>query len=1270
MKVQKLIKLALCCLVLTVLVFPMVENALPTSAHAVGMAMPSGNYTLMVGQTTNLYWSTYRTLNSATWRSFSSNVQIVSSSYFSCTIRGVTASNLTTIVQCDYYYWITSGTYMYLMQGTEDFYVTVSAPNPTGVSIPANCSVQMGQSTTLSPVVTPSDAPATFTWFSTNPAVASVSSLGDVTGQDVGTAVITVTTQNNLSDTCTVTVTEPPVTPKSSIPASNSVNADCSAPLSVAFPSTLQQGQSFSGIQLTKTSDGTAVPGTAALSGSSVVFTPAQRLLNGVAYRLTIPIGAIKSKWGTANSVASVINFTTAALDILSTNPANASLGVAADSPVSITFNMNISAGSAYGSISLVKYPNGSAVSITPSISGGKLTVTPGATLEYNTKYRLTVPSGALLNANGAAYQNTVVIDFTTNLAPGTFAGGNGTAASPYVITTQTQLDTVRTYLSAFYELGCDVALTGSWTPIGTESTPFTGSLDGNGHSITGLTLTTYSCENIGLFGVCSNARLSNLWVKTSADGVNAIADQIFHVRAGILAGYGQMTLENCHTEGKLTFNYTSNTNYVFVPYYGGLVGFINSPSSITDCSSSADVTVTTKDDFYAGGLVGLSGATISNCRASGQVTVNTTTPLNSADGYAGGLAGSAGNVYNSAASGEDGKGVVVNGSVGFGCAYLYVGGFAGNCSTISNCSATNSVRVAATATYSNSLSRYLYLGGFAGRINGTVSNCFSTAPVDASAEYTAQTYLKAGGFAGQAYAGSVISHCCSTGNVAGYAKTTASYQNPVVAAAGFIADNSGSVGNSYATGAESAQAAASWSNATLFATSAGFIVSSGGSVTNCYATGKPQKTLGDNADPAAGNGFMNAGTGTVTGCYYDSTTSKCSDTGYGVPKTTEELSQAATYTGWDFNTVWAMNAAKSPYPTFRTESSSINVTKIDIASEHGQTAVTADNGTLQLAAKITPAYATNKAVTWSVDNAALAAVDENGLLTARNNGTVIVRATAKDGSAVYGEIMITLSNQIVKVEGITVSGAGGAAAIKADKGTLKMSAAVLPADATNLAVAWSVSDAAIASIDNNGLLSAKMDGTVRVRATAKDGSAVYGELLIAVSNQTVRSSDGFIGIVKDNTVTIVGYSGPGGNITVPSAIGGRNVTAIGEGAFSGCQAITAANLPSGIREIRDNAFRACGKLVSINVDAANPNYSSVNGVLFSKGRTVLVSYPAGRTDAEYTLPACVTSVKSGAFGYCPGLTGISVAAGNTKYKSVAGVLFSQSGDELVQYPC
>jgi len=89
-------------------------------------------------------------------------------------------------------------------------------------------------------------------------------------------------------------------------------------------------------------------------------------------------------------------------------------------------------------------------------------------------------------------------------------------------------------------------------------------------------------------------------------------------------------------------------------------------------------------------------------------------------------------------------------------------------------------------------------------------------------------------------------------------------------------------------------------------------------------------------------------------------------------------------------------------------------VTSIAVSGENNATTITTEGGTLQMLAEVLPITATNRAVAWSVSPTGLATISTDGLLTAVANGIVTVRATARDGSAVYGELAITITGQPV----------------------------------------------------------------------------------------------------------------------------------------------------------------------------------------------------------------------------------------------------------------
>ncbi|YCM45741.1 leucine-rich repeat domain-containing protein [Verrucomicrobiaceae bacterium 227] len=87
-------------------------------------------------------------------------------------------------------------------------------------------------------------------------------------------------------------------------------------------------------------------------------------------------------------------------------------------------------------------------------------------------------------------------------------------------------------------------------------------------------------------------------------------------------------------------------------------------------------------------------------------------------------------------------------------------------------------------------------------------------------------------------------------------------------------------------------------------------------------------------------------------------------------------------------------------------------------------------------------------------------------------------------------------------------------------------------------------------------------------------------------------------------------------------------VTSIGHDTFKGCTALTSVNIPEQITELGDHVFAGCTRLTMIEVDPLNQNYSSLNGVLFNKDRTVLIRYPAGKS-GDYLIPRSVTSIRS-----------------------------------------
>ena len=270
------------------------------------------------------------------------------------------------------------------------------------------------------------------------------------------------------------------------------------------------------------------------------------------------------------------------------------------------------------------------------TVFNGKVTVTPGSTIESGTFNGEVINNGTIKGGtfNGEVINNGTITGGIFN----TPMTGSGTETDPYQISTADQLKLFRdkvndaktkeeTKICAV--LTADIDLKNEeWTPIGIGNGtrngvpidfPYSGTFDGNGHTISGLNV-NYRNKNGGLFCYVMNATIKNLTVAGSV--THSSGDGVAY--GGIVGCADSSTIENCTNRCTVTGNW----------YAGGIVGW-STDSDIIGCANFGNIS----SPSFSGGICGKIGgendaagidATIRDCYNVGMVSGN----------YAGGITG------------------------------------------------------------------------------------------------------------------------------------------------------------------------------------------------------------------------------------------------------------------------------------------------------------------------------------------------------------------------------------------------------------------------------------------------------------------------------------------------------------------------------------------------------------------------------------------------------------------------------------------------------
>ena len=365
------------------------------------------------------------------------------------------------------------------------------------------------------------------------------------------------------------------------------------------------------------------------------------------------------------------------------------------------------------------------------------------------------------------------------------FENGSGTSADPFLLTKRSDFDKLSNYVAdgenfanTYFKVQPNTSITGQsdgktiamggsdFEPIGNDTTPFKGILDGNNCTI--YNFQTTEKNNTGLFGVV-NGTIKNLTVSKFTIRNNGNSNH------GAIVGKLSGTIENCHakdgavwgnnntgglvgvTPSTATIKNCTTANNVTVTWNGdskdsrtstgGIVGLVESNTSIENCTNNAAIVKKNSGDVFGfGGIVGYStsSVTIKNCTNNGTIT---------GSNEVGGIIGHTitGNILNCTNNGNVSANAVVGGIVGKIVSGEVTGG-------------KNTGEITSTGTRSETAGTAAYLGGIVGLAQCAVSNCYVAGRVAVSQQYKYSDIV--GGVAG--YTNANVEHCYVSATVVG----------------------------------------------------------------------------------------------------------------------------------------------------------------------------------------------------------------------------------------------------------------------------------------------------------------------------------------------------------------------------------------------------------------------------------------------------------------------------------------------------------------------
>lgn len=222
--------------------------------------------------------------------------------------------------------------------------------------------------------------------------------------------------------------------------------------------------------------------------------------------------------------------------------------------------------------------------------------------------------------------------------------------------------------------------------------------------------------------------------------------------------------------------------------------------------------------------------------------------------------------------------------------------------------------------------------------------------------------------------------------------------------------------------------------------------------------------------------------------------------------------------------------------------------------------------------------------------------------------------------------------------------------------------------------------------------------GSEAFKSNTKLVSVMIPDNITSIGTYAFADCYSLVSVTLSNKITALADYVLAGCINLENIIIPESVTSIGEGAFAYCSNLTSITIPANVSCISYkeffgySCFFECSRLNRIDVDSKNTKFSSQDGILYNKAKSVLLTYPSGKTDSSYifsdsveyimsdafyscsnltdiTLSESVVSIAHDSFRGCSNLQSIKVDSKNDKFSSQDGILYNKDKSELLIYP-